>query len=161
MLLHVAAVVLGLAVAARADGVDVGPITVNPVKVLDPDEITHKWWFWLIIGLIGLFLIVGAYFTWRGFKQWKLHKQREEAYEAAAEEREKQEAAKSVSDGQERDVEMGRVTASHLPLVPASAGVPSQPLSPGEARWAALQQDPAWLAEKERRTAVHPGRHRW
>lgn len=37
--------------------------------------------FWVIIGLIGLFLIVGAYFTWRGFKQWKLHKQREAAFQ--------------------------------------------------------------------------------
>lgn len=40
----------------------------------------------------------------------------------AAEEQEKQDAAKTVSDGAERDVEMGRVTAARLPLVAATGG---------------------------------------
>lgn len=104
---------------------------------------------------------MGAYFTWRGFKQWKLHKQREAAFQEAAEEQEKQDAAKTVSDGAERDVEMGRVTAARLPLV-AATGAPSQPTPIGpEARWAALQQDPAWLADRARRTGVHASRARW
>ncbi|KAL4435438.1 hypothetical protein ABPG77_006200 [Micractinium sp. CCAP 211/92] len=100
--------------------------------------------FWVIIGVIALFLIVGGYFTWRGFRQWKLAKKKEAEYEEA--EKQKQDGAKSVSDGPDVEAAEGRVTV--------------QQLTPEE-RWAALQKDPAWLAEKARRTAVHPAKPRW
>lgn len=150
------------AAAARAQtgpSVTVGVVNYRPVSVFDPGEIKHKWWFWLIIGLIGLFLIVLSYFTWRGFKQWKLHKRQQQQCEL-----EQQEAAAkagSPTDGssseQQRDVEMGRVQVVRV----AAAGAGGEQV-PVQQQWVgAPQQDAEWLQERARRTGVRPSRAHW
>jgi hypothetical protein len=37
-------------------------------------QITHRWWFWLIIGLLGAFLIVAGFFAWRGIRKYRRYK---------------------------------------------------------------------------------------
>lgn len=35
---------------------------------------TSRWWFWLIIGLLGAFLIVLGFFAWRGIRKYRRYK---------------------------------------------------------------------------------------
>ena len=47
-----------------------GPrLTLPPPTIRS--QITQRWWFWLIIGLLAAFFIVLAFFAWRGFSQYK------------------------------------------------------------------------------------------
>ncbi|KAI7842884.1 hypothetical protein COHA_003500 [Chlorella ohadii] len=144
-------------------GFTVGGITISPVKFVD-EEAPKKWWFWLIIGLVAAFCIVILFFVWRGWKQWKLNKARTAAYE--------EEQAK-----QQEEAEKGEAEAAAAAPAGPTAGVGAPPLpgglppfaraDPGQIELAGMPGRPvseaeraAWLAERERRTAVHP-RRKW
>jgi hypothetical protein len=145
--------------------VSIGGITISPVKLVD-EEAPKKWWFWLIIGLVIAFCIVILFFVWRGWKQWKLNKARTAAYEEEQskqqEEAEKVEAGAAAPAGPTAGVGApppGALPGGGLPPPPGSrpaqielAGLPGRPLSDAERT--------AWMAERERRTAVHP-RRKW
>jgi hypothetical protein len=37
-------------------------------------QVTNRWWFWLIIGLLAAFFIVMSYFAWRGVRHWRAYR---------------------------------------------------------------------------------------
>lgn len=43
----------------------------------DETDVEHRWWFWVVIGIIASFFIVAVFFTWRGFQRYRNHKKRE------------------------------------------------------------------------------------
>ncbi|GAB4815938.1 hypothetical protein N2152v2_002984 [Parachlorella kessleri] len=45
------------------------------------DKVVHKWWFWLIIGIIACFFIVATFFVWRGFRNYRRYKKESEELE--------------------------------------------------------------------------------
>ncbi|KAL4857000.1 hypothetical protein ACK3TF_002690 [Chlorella vulgaris] len=152
LLAHCACAVLCLLLDAvlpiSAQNVDLGPVSF--AGVVDED-VTKKWWFWLIIGLIAAFMIVAGYFAWRGFRQWK----KQHAIEVAEDEAREKAAAE------------GKAGRPRVAVVPVSAGgagrtgdlelgmVGVQPPAPGEP----LSEEQAeWLRERERRTASHQKR---
>lgn len=55
------------------------PIVDDILGSNDDKDHEDRWWFWVIIGIIGAFFIVGIYFTARGFLRYRmLRKQQEE-----------------------------------------------------------------------------------
>ncbi len=59
------------------------PVVDNILGSNSDKDHEDRWWFWVIIGIIGAFFIVGVYFTIRGFLRYrKLQGQQEDVDEA-------------------------------------------------------------------------------
>uniref|UniRef100_A0A7S1CUN6 Uncharacterized protein n=1 Tax=Picochlorum oklahomense TaxID=249345 RepID=A0A7S1CUN6_9CHLO len=69
----------GLVTECLAQGVDVKvplPI-IDDIFGDDETDLEHRWWFWVVIGIIASFFIVAVFFTWRGFRRYRLHQKSE------------------------------------------------------------------------------------
>ena len=48
------------------------PVIDDILNSDDDEDLEHRWWFWLVIGIISAFFVVGILFTIRGFYRYRI-----------------------------------------------------------------------------------------
>lgn len=48
------------------------PVIDDILNADDDKDLEHRWWFWLVIGIISAFFVVGILFTIRGFYRFRI-----------------------------------------------------------------------------------------